>query len=181
MARNHGVKQDVFWADLAVKTLTKISGRSRVKAKELAKFPSVRRDLSLVLKEGTPFGAVRDAAMKAEKNYSNASVVRRVRSKTSSPARLVRGFLGLQDEETLNEKRIEQSVQRILDGIVQATGPASRLTPPNVAKKRRDCGTAHPARHFATGRPAFGPTASTDSTALNVSRAGKPLIRMNRR
>ena len=35
--------------------------------------------------------------------------------------------LVLQDEEkTLNEKRIEQSVQRILDGIVQATGAQLR-------------------------------------------------------
>ena len=35
--------------------------------------------------------------------------------------------LVLQDEEkTLNEKRIEQSVQRILDRIVQATGAQLR-------------------------------------------------------
>ena len=33
----------------------------------------------------------------------------------------------LQDEEkTLNDKRIEQSVQRILDGIIEATGAQLR-------------------------------------------------------
>jgi len=129
VARSHGVKQDVFWADLAVKPLTKISGRSRVKAKELAKFPSVRRDLSLILKEGTPFGAVRDAAMKAEKKLlKRVGLFDVYEGKNLEPGHVSYAVsLVLQDEEkTLNEKRIEQSVQRILDGIVQATGAQLR-------------------------------------------------------
>jgi phenylalanyl-tRNA synthetase beta chain len=129
VARSHGVKQDVFWADLAVKPLTKISGRSRVKAKELAKFPSVRRDLSLILKEGTPFGTVRDAAMKAEKKLlKRVGLFDVYEGKNLEPGHVSYAVsLVLQDEEkTLNEKRIEQSVQRILDGIVEATGAQLR-------------------------------------------------------
>ena len=129
VAHNHGVKQDVFWADLAVKPLTKISGRSRVKAKELTKFPSVRRDLSLILKKDTPFGAIRDAAMKAEKKLlKRIGLFDVYEGKNLEPGHVSFAVsLVLQDEEkTLNEKRIEQSVQRILDGIVQATGAQLR-------------------------------------------------------
>ena len=129
VASAHGVKQDVFWADLAVRTLTKISGRSRVKVKELAKFPSVRRDLSLVLKKGIPFGAVRDAAMKAEKKLlKRVGLFDVYEGDKLEPGHLSYAVsLILQDEEkTLNEERIEQSVQRILDGIVKATGAQLR-------------------------------------------------------
>ena len=129
VAQSHGVKQDVYWADLAVKPLTKISGRSRVKASELAKFPAVRRDLSLILKEGTPFGAIRDAAMKAEKKLlKRVGLFDVYEGKNLEPGHVSYAVsLVLQDEEkTLNEKRIEQSVQRILDGIVQATGAQLR-------------------------------------------------------
>ncbi len=127
--RSHGVKQDVFWADLAVKPLTKISSRSRVKAKELAKFPSVRRDLSLILEEGTSFGAIRDAAMKAEKKLlKRVGLFDVYEGKNLEPGQVSYAVsLVLQDEEqTLNEKRIEQSIQRILEGIVQATGAQLR-------------------------------------------------------
>lgn len=129
VARSHGVKQDVYWADLAVKWLTEISGRSSVKVSELAKFPAVRRDLSLILKKGTPFGVIRDAAMKAEKKLlKRVGLFDIYEGKNLEPGHVSYAVsLVLQDEEkTLNENRIEQSVQRILDRIVQATGAQLR-------------------------------------------------------
>ena len=129
VARQHGVKQDVFWADLAVKPLTKIARRTSVKAQDLAKFPSVRRDLSLILKEGTTFGTIRDAAMKAEKKLlKRVGLFDVYEGDKLAPGHVSYAVsLILQDEEkTLNDKRIEQSVQRILDGIVEATGAQLR-------------------------------------------------------
>lgn len=129
IARKHGIKQDVFWADLAVKPLTKIASRTNVKAQELAKFPSVRRDLSLILKEGTTFSAIREAAMKAEKKLlKRVGLFDVYEGDKLAPGHVSYAVsLILQDEEkTLNDKRIEQSVQRILDGIVEATGAQLR-------------------------------------------------------
>ena len=129
VASKQGVKQDVFWADLAVSTLTKIIGRSRIKAKDLAKFPHVRRDLSLILKAGTTFGSIRDAAMKAEKTLlKRVGLFDVYEGENLDPGHYSYAIsLILQDEEkTLNEKRIEQSVQRILDSIIQATGAQLR-------------------------------------------------------
>lgn len=129
IARKHGVKQDVFWADLAIKPMTKIARRKSVKAQELAKFPSVRRDLSLILKEGTSFGAIRDAAMKAEKKLlKRVGLFDVYEGDKLAPGQVSYAVsLILQDEEkTLNDNRIEQSVQRILDGIVEATGAQLR-------------------------------------------------------
>ena len=129
LAQQHGVKQPVYWADFAVKPLVKISNRTKVKAQELAKFPSVRRDLSLILKEGTSFGAIRDAAMKAEKKLlKRVGLFDVYEGDKLEPGHVSYAVsLILQDEEkTLNDKRIEQSVKRILDGIVEATGAQLR-------------------------------------------------------
>ena len=129
LAQQHGVKQPVYWADFAVKPLVKISNRTKVKAQELAKFPWVRRDLSLILKEGTSFGAIRDAAMKAEKKLlKRVGLFDVYEGDKLEPGHVSYAVsLILQDEEkTLNDKRIEQSVKRILDGIVEATGAQLR-------------------------------------------------------
>lgn len=129
VAKKCGVSQSVFWADFSVATLTKISRRRRVKAQEIAKFPAVRRDLSLILKKGTTFGQLRDCAAKAEKK-----LLKRVGLfDVYEGEKLADGevsyaiSLTLQDpNQTLNEKQIEQSVQRILNKITEETGARLR-------------------------------------------------------
>ena len=129
VAKKCGVNQPVFWADFSIVVLTKLSRRKRVKAKEIAKFPAVRRDLSLILKKGTTFGQLRDCAAKAEKK-----LLKRVGLfDVYEGDKLAEGevsyaiSLTLQDEErTLNEKQIEQSVQRILHKITEDTGARLR-------------------------------------------------------
>jgi phenylalanyl-tRNA synthetase beta chain len=124
-----GVNQSVFWADFSVSVLTKLSSRKRVKAQGIAKFPAVRRDLSLILQKGTSFGQLRDCAAKAEKK-----LLKRVGLfDVYEGDKLAEGevsyaiSLTLQDpERTLNEKQIEQSVQRILNKIAEETGARLR-------------------------------------------------------
>lgn len=129
VAKKCGINQPVFWADFSMAILTKLSRRKRVKAEEIAKFPAVRRDLSLILKKGTTFGQLRDCAAKAEKK-----LLKRVGLfDVYEGEKLAEGevsyaiSLTLQDEErTLNEKQIEQSVQRILHQITKDTGARLR-------------------------------------------------------
>lgn len=129
VAKKCGVNQPVFWGDFSVSTLTKLSERKRVKAREIGKFPAVRRDLSLILKKGITFGHIRDCAAKAEKKllkrvglfdvYEGDNLAK---DEVSYAVSLI-----LQDEEkTLNDKQIDQSVQRILTKITEETGARLR-------------------------------------------------------
>ncbi len=123
------VQQPVYWADFLLEPLMKASEDRQIQAKELPKFPSVRRDLSLILQKGTPFGAIRDAAWQAEKHllkkvglfdvYEGENLDNNHVSYAVS--------LTLQDErKTLTDKRIDQCVQRILESITKHTGAQLR-------------------------------------------------------
>ena len=129
IAKSCGVKKDVFWGDFSVKALTKISTRSKTTSEETAKFPSVRRDLSLILSKDISFGQIRDAAQKAEKKLLKRVGLFDVYEGDKLDENQVSYAVSLilQDsEKTLDERRIEQSVKRILDRIVQETGAQLR-------------------------------------------------------
>lgn len=52
------IKQEVFYAELDVKALTEAADNVKVKYSELPKYPSMRRDLALVLDKNVPYGKV---------------------------------------------------------------------------------------------------------------------------
>jgi phenylalanyl-tRNA synthetase beta chain len=60
------VDEPVFWADLLVKPLLKARKKRQIIARELPKFPSVKRDLSLILDRGISFESIKEFAFKAE-------------------------------------------------------------------------------------------------------------------
>ena len=62
-----GVHAPVYWADFDVAQLWKAVRKRKIKAKELPKFPSVRRDLALVVDKSIPYESLRLAAQKAER------------------------------------------------------------------------------------------------------------------
>jgi phenylalanyl-tRNA synthetase beta chain len=61
------IKNAVFIADLNLDNLLAAHGVNRVQYQELSKFPTVRRDLALVLDRRVPFGEVRQLAVKTAK------------------------------------------------------------------------------------------------------------------
>jgi phenylalanyl-tRNA synthetase beta chain len=129
VAKRLGVKRDVYWGDFSIATLTKISNRIRLKVEELAKFPAVRRDLSLILDKSVTFGQIRDAASKAEKKLLKRIGLFDVYEGDKLEANQVSYAVSLilQDsEKTLDDRRIEQSVDRILKAIIEETGATLR-------------------------------------------------------
>jgi len=61
------IKNPVFFADLHVDNLLAAHAGNRVQYQELNKFPTVRRDLALVLDRRVPFGDIRQLANKTAK------------------------------------------------------------------------------------------------------------------
>ena len=123
------VDEPIFWADLLVKPLLKARKKRKLIAKELPKFPSVKRDLSLILDKGVSFESIKEVAFKAEskilKDLSLFDVYegdKLEKGKVSYAVGLV-----LQDaNKTLTDKQIDKSVSRILDEITKATGAKLR-------------------------------------------------------
>lgn len=123
------LQQPVFWADFLLEPLIAVANSSQVRAKDLAKFPSVRRDLSLILDKGISFAAIRDAAWQAEKHLLKKVGLFDVYAGDTLEANQVSYAISLtlqDDRKTLTDKRIDQSVKRILESITNLTGAKIR-------------------------------------------------------
>ena len=66
--KEFGIKQEVLFADFNWENVLKLVGKKNNKVTELAKFPSVKRDLALLLDDQVAFKEVYNLAFQSEKN-----------------------------------------------------------------------------------------------------------------
>ena len=66
--KEFGIKQEVLFADFDWLTILSISGNKKIKVSNLTKFPSVKRDLALLLDEKITFKEIYDLAFQSERN-----------------------------------------------------------------------------------------------------------------
>ena len=64
VAKALDIKQDVYCALFDMETILKFASKNKLQVKEISKFPSVRRDLALVLDETVPFEGIEKASKK---------------------------------------------------------------------------------------------------------------------
>jgi len=122
-ARHFGIEAEVFHAELPLVPMMAWMGKRKVKARELARFPSVRRDLSLSVPKGLTYAEIEQ-------------VVRQTSGKLLSELQLFDVYydeqrdvtsyaisMKMQDpEKTLSEKAIDKAVQRVCDQLNQRLG-----------------------------------------------------------
>jgi phenylalanyl-tRNA synthetase beta chain len=123
------VDAPVFWADLLVKPLLKARKKRKLVAKDLPKFPSVKRDLSFILDIGVSFEVIKEVAFKAENKILKTVSLFDVYEGDKLEKGKVSYAIGLilQDpSKTLTDKHIDKSVARILEEITKATGATLR-------------------------------------------------------
>jgi phenylalanyl-tRNA synthetase beta chain len=123
------VDEPVFWGDLLIEPLLKARKKRTIIAKELPKFPSVKRDLSLVLDKVVSFESIKEVAYKSENKLLKEVSLFDVYEGDKIEKGKVSYAIGLilQDEsKTLTDKQIDKSVARILEGITKATGATLR-------------------------------------------------------
>ena len=66
--KEFGIKQEVLFADFDWTSILSISGKKKIKVAMLPKFPSVKRDLALLLDEKITFKEIYDLAFQSERN-----------------------------------------------------------------------------------------------------------------
>ena len=118
----------MFWANFNVGMLWKAVRKRRVKATELARFPSVRRDLALVVDQSVSYDALKVAAERAERKLLKGVSLFDVytgKGLESHEKSYAMAFTLQHPDATLNDKQIDAAMQRILEGC-QACGARLR-------------------------------------------------------
>ena len=114
--KEFGIKQEVLFADFNWDSILKITGNKKNKVSELPKFPSVKRDLALLLDSNISFDELYNLAFKSEKKLLKEVDLFDVYEGNKLPdgkKSYAVSFL-LQDEtKTLADKQIEKIMQKL--------------------------------------------------------------------
>ena len=123
------VDKEVFYADFNFDTLLNIVRKNKIVNKELSKFPSVRRDLSMLVDTAVTFGQLKLIALKTERKLLTDVSVFDVYQGDKLPAGKKSYALSfiLQDEEkTLTDKAIDAIMQKLIYNFGKEAGAEIR-------------------------------------------------------
>ena len=115
-----GVDAPVYWADFKVAQLWKAVKKRRVKAHDLPKFPSVRRDLALIVDRNVAYETLKQAALGAEKKLLQEVQLFDVyqgKGLEENQKSYAMAFKLQHPDATLNDKQIESAMGRILAAL----------------------------------------------------------------
>jgi phenylalanyl-tRNA synthetase beta chain len=111
------ISQDVYYGHIEWDIVIKLIKSHTISFSELPKYPSVRRDLALLIDRGIAFSTIRDLAYKAEKSilhgvnlfdvYENDSLGKNKKSYAVS-------FILRDDTKTLTDKNIEKVMNNLI-------------------------------------------------------------------
>jgi phenylalanyl-tRNA synthetase beta chain len=111
------IGQDVFYGHIEWDHLMKLIKNHSISFRELPKYPSVRRDLALLLDKGIKFGQIRDIAFRTEKNilqevslfdvYESESLGNNKKSYAVS-------FILRDDVKTMTDKNIDKIMSNLI-------------------------------------------------------------------
>jgi phenylalanyl-tRNA synthetase beta chain len=124
------IKNEVFYAEINWDSVLKITKKHKVKFTELSKFPTVRRDLALVLDKNVNYQNIELIAKKEAKKLLQAvnlfDVYENEQHVGAGKKSCSVSFLFLDTEKTLNEKDIESTMQRLIAAYEKQLGAIIR-------------------------------------------------------
>lgn len=127
LCRAFGIDADVYHADLPFGRLVEWCGRRRIKAGALPRFPWVRRDLSLLVPAGVRYADIEQVARQTGGKLLQDVNLFDVYQDEAAGITSYAISLRLQDEEqTLSEKAIEKTVDRVRGQLEQRLGATLR-------------------------------------------------------
>ena len=118
--KSFGIKQEVLFADFNWENILKVANRKGFKVTGLPKYPSVKRDLALLLDNKVSFNEIYNNALQTERKllkdidlfdvYEGSKLPEGKKSYAVS-------FVIQDEEKTLNDKQIEKVMQKIQDSL----------------------------------------------------------------
>jgi phenylalanyl-tRNA synthetase beta chain len=128
LLKDFGIKQEIFFADLNTSLLFQ-SATPKLVIQEVAKFPEVRRDLSLVLDRQVHFSEISSLVMATEKRLIKDIIAFDVYEGENIPAgkkAYALGFTLLDETKTLTDEEIEKTMTRLMQAFETKLGAVIR-------------------------------------------------------
>jgi phenylalanyl-tRNA synthetase beta chain len=126
--KDFGIRQEIFYAELSMALLFKLAN-PKFEVQEVAKFPEVRRDLSLVLDKAVTFGEIYELVLVTEKRLIKEIKAFDVYQGDTIPEGKKAYALGftLQDEtKTLTDPEIDRTMAKLMGAFEQKMGALIR-------------------------------------------------------
>ncbi|HLT74489.1 MAG TPA: phenylalanine--tRNA ligase subunit beta [Ohtaekwangia sp.] len=128
LLKEFGIKQEIFYGELNSALLFQ-SANPKLVIQEVAKFPEVRRDLSLVIDKGISFDEIRSLVLSTERKLIRNIVAFDVYEgdKIASGKKAYALGFTLQDEsKTLTDEEIDKTMQKLMNAFEQKLGALIR-------------------------------------------------------
>lgn len=122
ICKKFDIETEVFFAELNWDLLMKESEKQSVRFSEIARFPAVSRDLALLINKEITFDQIRQIALKSEKKLLKQVSLFDVYEGKNLPEgkkSYAVNFLLQDEEKTLNDKQIDNVMQRIQKSLEQ--------------------------------------------------------------
>lgn len=123
------VNAEVFYADFDWSALLDIIKKNKIVNKEISKYPQVRRDLSMLIDKNVTFDLLKGIAFKTDKKLIKEVNVFDVYEGDKLPEgkkSYALNFILLDEEQTLTDKQIEQTMQKLIANLTQQAGAEIR-------------------------------------------------------
>lgn len=128
LLKDFGVKQEIFYAELNTSLLFQAANPKLV-IKEVAKFPEVRRDLSLVLDKQVNFNEISNVVLNTEKRLIRNIIAFDVYEGENIPQgkkAYALGFTLLDETKTLTDDEIDKTMNRLMKAFEDKLGAVIR-------------------------------------------------------
>ncbi|MDN3586358.1 phenylalanine--tRNA ligase subunit beta [Pedobacter aquatilis] len=123
------VNAEVFYADFDWSVLLDIVRKNKIVNKEVSKYPQVRRDLSLLIDKQITFETLKGIAFKTDKKLIKEVGVFDVYEGDKLPEgkkSYALNFILQDEEQTLTDKQIEQTMQKLISNLTAQAGAEIR-------------------------------------------------------
>ena len=129
VAHSVGVDQDVYYAEINWTELMKATRKNKIEFKELSKFPSVSRDLALLVDEHVEFAEIAQIARQTEKKLLKKVELFDVYTGKNLPEgkkSYAVNFILEDEQRTLNDKQIDAIMQKLQHNLTTKLGAELR-------------------------------------------------------
>lgn len=122
------VQQDVYAAVFYTEQITNLYNPDKLKYKEVPKFPSVRRDLALLLDKSIRYDQVKEVAEKTERKLLKAVNLFDVyeSEKTGNKKSYAVSFIFQDEQNTLTDKDITKTMDKLIKAYTEQLGAEIR-------------------------------------------------------
>jgi len=130
LCRKMGIKVPLFYAEISFDVLITLIGKEKMQVKEISRFPSVRRDLALVLDRQIKFSEIETIAKQTEKKFlkqiSLFDVYENEQQLGKNKKSYAVSFVFENAEKTLQDKEIDQIMEKMIHQLEAKTGALIR-------------------------------------------------------